>query len=87
MTVGEVEDVKRLYPDWHRQVIAPLEDAAAEAGIPRCVWGERTDSGRPGARGFRFRNGDGEQLAFDPDRTDVNESDLCSSCPIREPVA
>lgn len=46
---GERDDVIALFPDWYAETIAPLEREAAELGIPRCVWGERTDSGPRGA--------------------------------------
>lgn len=83
MSLGEIEDVLALYPDWHRAVIRPLEEEAIEAGIPRHVWGERTDTGRPGARGWPFGDVDAEQLAlaFDQGVPDVGDAgELCSSC-------
>lgn len=83
MAVGELEDVRALFGDWYARVIRPLEQEALEAGIPRHVWGERTDTGRPGARGFPFGEIAGEQLALSfeqgiPDVSDAGE--LCSSC-------
>jgi 3'-phosphoadenosine 5'-phosphosulfate sulfotransferase (PAPS reductase)/FAD synthetase len=85
MHAGELEDVKALYPDWYRELIAPLEDAAREAGIPRSVWGERTDTGRPGARGYDFSAADSyeTQLSFvAPDDVRFTHEELCSSCAV-----
>lgn len=64
---NERRDVLALYPDWFAETIAPLEAEAAELGIPRCVWGERADSGREGARGA---------VAED----ELDDSPMCSSC-------
>lgn len=47
----ERADILRLYPDWYAELIAPLEAEARDLQIPRCVWGERLDSDRAGARG------------------------------------
>jgi 3'-phosphoadenosine 5'-phosphosulfate sulfotransferase (PAPS reductase)/FAD synthetase len=48
---GEREDLLALYGDWYADTIAPLERWARYLGIPRDRWGERADTGRPGARG------------------------------------
>lgn len=84
MSVSEVQDVRVLFPDWHRMTIAPLEASAREIGLPRHVWGERTDSGRPGARGFPFGSVDAAQLALGFEQDDPSSAEglapLCSSC-------
>lgn len=64
----ERQDVLALFPDWYEATIAPLEREAAELGIARCRWGERVDSGRPGARG-------NVELATE------DEALMCSDCP------
>ncbi|HMJ02954.1 MAG TPA: phosphoadenosine phosphosulfate reductase family protein [Conexibacter sp.] len=86
MSVGEIQDVRALFPDWHRDTILPLEAEARAAGLPRQVWGERVDTGRAGARGFPFGAVDAEQLAlsFDQGVPEVKEGgSLCSSCAAR----
>lgn len=86
MSAGEVQDVRALFPDWHAATIAPLERRARRLGLPRHVWGERTDSGRPGARGFPFGAVAAEQLAlaFDQDVPALDAAPaLCSSCALR----
>ncbi len=83
MSVGELEDVLALFGDWHASVIAPLEYEARELGIPRWIWGERTDTGRPGARGWPFAGVRADQLAlaFDQGLPAAPEApELCSSC-------
>lgn len=88
MSTGELADVVALFPDWHREFIVPLQDAARDLGIPRYVWGERTDTGRVGARGWPFQDGispDQLALSFGDDRDAGGE--LCTSCGGLEPVA
>ncbi len=83
MAAGELEDVLALYPDWHAEIIRPLEEEALEAGIPRHIWGERTDTGRPGAAGFPFDGVGADQLAiaFDQGLPAAPEApEMCSSC-------
>lgn len=83
MSAGELADVVEIYGDWHRAIIRPLEEEAVEFGIPRCVWGERTDTGRVGARGYPFGDVASDRLAlnFDQDVPDVSGAgELCSSC-------
>lgn len=38
---GEREDLQQLYPEWFAATITPLEQRAAELGLPGCVWGQR----------------------------------------------
>lgn len=83
MAAGELADVMTFYGNWYQQLIRPLEDEAREIGIPRHNWGERSDTGRPGARGWPFADVDAEQLAlaFDQGVPDVaGAGELCSSC-------
>jgi 3'-phosphoadenosine 5'-phosphosulfate sulfotransferase (PAPS reductase)/FAD synthetase len=80
MSVGELEDVLHLFGDWHGARIAPLEARAAELGIPRCVWGERTDTGRPGARGYDFDGSYEAQMTLLDPAAAAAEQELCSSC-------
>lgn len=47
----ERQDLETFYSDWVDATIRPLEAEARALGIPRCIWGERSDTGRPGARG------------------------------------
>lgn len=81
MSTGELADVVALYPDWHQDTIVPLEAEARARGIPRYIWGERSDTGRPGARGYPFDAIGADQLAFAFDQ-DVPAAggELCSSC-------
>lgn len=65
----ERQDVLALFGDWYAATIAPLERWAAWLGIPRPHWGERVDTGRPGARGAAEDDAGGE---------------LCSSCNRRQ---
>jgi 3'-phosphoadenosine 5'-phosphosulfate sulfotransferase (PAPS reductase)/FAD synthetase len=82
MAKGELEEVKAWFGDWHRRTIVPLEDAAREAGIPRCVWGERTDTGRPGAAGWDFSGSLDAQIAMlAPDSLEV-DAEMCSTCEV-----
>jgi 3'-phosphoadenosine 5'-phosphosulfate sulfotransferase (PAPS reductase)/FAD synthetase len=61
----ERADLEALFPDWVDAVIRPLEAEARDLGVPRCVWGERLDTGRAGARG-----------AIE----EVDDAPLCSDC-------
>lgn len=90
----ERDDVLALFGDWYAGVIAPLEEEARALGIPRCVWGERADSGRPGARGAAEERDDGlvylpglaDYVAgtHEPDLVeDEDELPLCSDCVLR----
>lgn len=65
-TANERADLEALFPDWVDDFIRPLEADARAAGIPRSVWGERADSGRPGARGTML--------------ADLDDAPMCSDC-------
>lgn len=82
MSGGELAEVLSLFRDWHRRLIVPLENICEELGIPRRIWGERTDTGRPGARGFDLGRLPDTQIAlnFDNAGEEVEEGPMCSSC-------
>lgn len=56
---------------------SPSEREARDRGIDRCIWGERSDSGRPGARGYTYGEDASAQL-------ELAGGELCSSCELLE---